>query len=91
MVVPKIAVPSPYIAISNVAIYNPIETPTFFPSFNRPPNNPAKASKLICEKLATLDRLKMRPVTTPTVEPTVAPATKANNNHKITGKDMVNR
>ena len=32
----------------------------------------------------------MSPVTTPTVEPTVAPATKANNNHKISGKDMVN-
>src|SRR5699024_9600668 len=70
-----------------VSVYTPTKTvpikkqklaPCFLPSCKSPPIKPEKASKLISYTFNILDKDKIRPVTTPTVEPTAAPPTNAN-------------
>src|SRR5699024_1369800 len=76
-VIVKVVV-SPYTPTKTVPINKPKLAPCFLPSFKSPPINPEKASKLISYTFNILAKDKIRPVTTPTVEPTAAPPTNAN-------------
>src|SRR5699024_7009674 len=67
-----------YTATKTVPINKPKLAPCFLPSFKSPPINPEKASKLISYTFNILAKDMIRPVTTPTVEPTAAPPTNPN-------------
>src|SRR5690625_124729 len=67
----------PYIPTRNDPTNSPNAAPCFLPSFNIPPSNPEKASKLIWYKLTTFAKDRINPATTPTVDPIAAPPTKA--------------
>src|SRR5699024_8103464 len=69
---------SPYTPTKTVPINKPKLAPCFLPSCKSPPINPEKASKLISYTFNILAKDKIRPVTTPTVEPTAAPPTNDN-------------
>ena len=73
---------STYSVIKLVPINKPKLTPKRFPSFNKPPSNPEKASRLSWDKLETFAKLNINPVTTPTVDPVAAPAINANTSTK---------